>query len=232
MSKKLSLCITTYNRFGCTIKSFAKVIDDERIDEVIIVDDASTDNSYESLCLFFKNEPKVKLYRNEVNLGMSRNKAKAIELATNEWCILFDSDNVLDKTYLDALPDDFDKYDNTIYMPESALPNFDFKRFSGYVFTRHNVREYMHRQGWDVLFNTCNYVVNRAQYLSVYQYNKDMRGTDTLWFNYLWMAANNWLSVVPGMCYNHVVHSGSGWLADADYNLERGKEINQLIKQL
>jgi len=38
---KISLCITTFNRFAYLFKSFEQVIDDDRIGEVIIVDDHS-----------------------------------------------------------------------------------------------------------------------------------------------------------------------------------------------
>ena len=35
----LSFCVTTYNRFNLTIQSFEKILDDERVSEIVISDD-------------------------------------------------------------------------------------------------------------------------------------------------------------------------------------------------
>lgn len=84
----------------------------------------------------------------------------------------------------------------------------------------------------ECLFNTCNYLVNRAEYLRVYQHNADMKATDTIHFNYLWLSAGNHFYVVPGMEYYHRVHDGSGFLQDCSYNMAKAKEIKELIKSL
>ena len=99
----LSFCVTTYNRFNLTIQSFEKILDDERVSEIVISDDCSTDGSYEKLVDFFKGNEKVKIFRNERNVDCYVNKRIAIELATNKWCILGDSDNVFTKDYLDKI---------------------------------------------------------------------------------------------------------------------------------
>ena len=73
---KISLAITTYNRVEMTIKSFERVLDDERIDDIIIVDDHSLPEMYQKLSAKIDElmNPKIHLVRNEVNLGMSLNK--------------------------------------------------------------------------------------------------------------------------------------------------------------
>ena len=42
----VTLAITTYNRIDMTVKSFAQVLDDPRITEIVIVDDHSTDQIF------------------------------------------------------------------------------------------------------------------------------------------------------------------------------------------
>src|SRR5690606_35718803 len=99
---KVSLCLTNYNRTEMLYEAFHQVLDDERIDEIIISDDDSNDETVRWL----KNQyphAKVKIYWHEQNVGMSRNKAESLRLASNQWCILFDSDNVISTKYLDAL---------------------------------------------------------------------------------------------------------------------------------
>jgi glycosyltransferase involved in cell wall biosynthesis len=67
--------------------------------EIIIVDDASTDDSqkvYEK----HKNNPKVKLYFNDQNMGCGYTKKRCIDLAIGEICGFLDPDDILDKEAL------------------------------------------------------------------------------------------------------------------------------------
>lgn len=54
-----------------------------------------------------------------------------------------------------------------------------------------------------------NYFVNRDEYLSVYQYDKSIRGADGIFFMYNWIKSGNSLHIVPNMKYFHRVHEGS-----------------------
>lgn len=228
-----SLCITTYNRFEMTLESFAMVLDDPRVSEIVIVDDCSDINYYDMLAAATIDMGKVRLIRNEKNLGMSLNKKKAVELAKNEWCILLDSDNVIRPDYIDALTDrTVSMNPKVIYCPDFAKPQFDYRKFGGSYIDKSNVSHFISLPMAEPAINTCNYVVNRNEYLRIYQHNQAMKGTDTIWFNYLWLSAGNSLYVVPGMEYEHRVHSGSGFLADCDYNMKKAKEIKDFILKL
>lgn len=228
----ISLCITTYNRFEMLFESFEKVLNDPRISEIVIVDDCSNDDLFQKVRVAVWSYGKVKLYRNDRNVGMSRNKAKAIELATNPWCIIFDSDNIIDLNYLDEITTEMLMDPTTIYCPEYAKPQFDYRKYAGQTINAGNASKVMEKPMGECLFNTCNYLVNRDEYLQVYEYNPDMKGTDTIWFNYLWLKGGNYFHVVPGMQYFHRVHAGSGFMADVDYNMKKSKEVKQLIQTL
>src|SRR6188768_255025 len=89
---KLTLAITTYQRSDMVLEVFEKIYDHPLIDEIVIVDDASEWDTYCKLSELLYHKEKVKLFRNEKNLGMSRNKAEAVSKAKNDWVILFDSD--------------------------------------------------------------------------------------------------------------------------------------------
>jgi len=228
----ISLCITTYNRYELLMESFAHVLDDDRISEIVIVDDCSDNDIYQKIEAATKDMPKVRLYCNPHNLGMSRNKALAIEMASNEWCIIFDSDNVIGPDYLDAIDRVGDLNQYGIYCPSFAKPQFNYGRYSGQLIHPRNAPEFMLHPMGECIFNTCNYLVNREEYLKVYQHNPEMKGTDTIWFNYLWLKAGNSFYVVPGMEYFHRVWEGSGFLADCDYNMMQAKKIKKLISEL
>ena len=227
-----SLCITTYNRYDLTLESFRQVLGDPRISEIVIVDDHSNIDIYDELWEHIQSlgSDKIEIHRNSDNVGMSRNKARAVELASNPWCIILDSDNVIDPSYLDALPQYLAP--SVIYCPDFAKPQFDYRKYAGMTINVDNAAKVMSKPMGECIFNTCNYLVNREEYLSVYEYNPDMRGTDTIWFNYLWLKAGNSFSVVPGMQYMHRVHAGSGFLEDVDYNMKKSKEVKELITTL
>lgn len=62
--------------------------------EVVIVDDASTDGSYEYLVNYVKTRSNYRLTRNEVNNGLVETFDKAINLAYGDYIALCDQDDI------------------------------------------------------------------------------------------------------------------------------------------
>lgn len=193
-------------------ESFAQVIDDDRISEIVIVDDYSEYLTYEEIVIKFEHNPKVKVFRNERNLDCYRNKREAVSRAMNEWVILLDSDNVITPDYLDALPTYWlDAYaSKTIFQPSFAMPHFDFRRAEGKSIIKANVNAFLSDGPYfETMLNAMNFVVNRDEYLRVWDGLVDPVTSDSLYFNYKWLEAGNSIYVVPGMHYQHRVHDGS-----------------------
>lgn len=225
-----SLAITTHNRTQLLFESFAKILEDERIDEIIIVDDCSDIDIFYEISAWLKDIKKIKLFRQAQNRGMGKNKADAISYSSNEWVIIFDSDNIIDSTYLDAIPLNLNPH--IIYCPDFAKPSFDYRKYSGHEINMINLKQYASDKVFNMLMNTCNYLVNRDEYLNVYRENIKIKGTDTKWMNYLWLKAGGSFKVLKDCSYFHRVHSGSGFMADVYYNMEMDKELTGLIKAL
>ena len=226
------MAITTHNlRYQMTIDCFAQIIDNDFIAEFVIVDDASPDNAGIRLIEYFKNNPKVKIYINEENIQMSRNKNKAIGLCKEPFVLIGDSDNTFTNYYIDALKNILLE-DNTIYCPDFAKPTFNFKKFSGRTFDKTNIKELAFDDMGNVSMNTCNYVVPKERYLRVYEHNPLMKATDTVHFAYLWLKAGNKFHIVDGMEYEHLVHKNSGFMDDCDYNMARSAELRKKIIEL
>lgn len=245
----LSLCITTFNRFELLKESYAQVIDDPRISEIIIVDDCSAEPGIKERVNSLAGG-KVKVFHQVENRGMSRNKADAISYASNEWCVIFDSDNIIGKDYLDAFWEfgsailelskiaDREKF---IFCPDFAKPNFDYRDFkigndgigirSGIYAARESAFE-IKNDSFNCLLNTCNYIVNRDFYLKTYQYNPEHIASDTIWHNYNHLKAGGLLVVVPGMQYEHRTHKGSGFLQGVDHNMRMQNEVRKMIMAL
>lgn len=232
---KITLAITVFNRYELLLESFSQIISDPRIDEVLIMDDCSKDEYWNKIKELPKFNDKIKVVRQLENRGMSVNKRDAIFNARNEWVLIGDSDNVFEKDYLDALQNNWDKHKIPnrfwIYSPSFAKPTFDYRKFEDYVFNLDDLPK-LNDPSCNCLFNTCNFVVNREEYLKVWQENKEMRASDTIWMNYLWLKSGNCFYVVPGMHYFHRVHEGSGFMEDAAYNMNKAEEIKKKILAL
>ena len=62
-------------------------------DEIIVVDDASTDNSVEVLQGLARQYPSVKVHRNPVNLGVAGAVSRGIDLASSQFVYLASADD-------------------------------------------------------------------------------------------------------------------------------------------
>jgi len=219
-----TLAITNFNRWKLLLESFAEVINDPRIGEVLIMDDCSNAATWNKIRTL--SHPKIRAMRQLANRGMMENKKDAIGYASNEWVIIFDSDNILKPDYLNAIPTELDP--NIIYMPDFAWPHFDYRELVG----KHSARSLAMSEVGTMAINTCNYLVHRDTYLHVYQHNPEMKGTDTIYFAYLWHKSERGFIIVPGMTYFHRVHPNSGFLQDLDYNMKQAERIKKLIEKV
>jgi len=60
--------------------------------ELIIIDDCSTDLTYERLAQH--EDARIKLFRNDINCGLTKNLNKALEIASGEYVIRMDGDDI------------------------------------------------------------------------------------------------------------------------------------------
>jgi glycosyltransferase involved in cell wall biosynthesis len=231
---KLSICITTFNRYELLKESYAQVIDDPRISEIIIVDDCSTEPGIKEKVNSLAGG-KVKVFHQVKNRGMSMNKRDAIGYASNPWVIIFDSDNIIGPDYLDAFEREFNRGEHTrmvIFCPDFAKPTFDYRAYNNLFIDKSNGKKWIVEDNFNCLMNTCNYVVNRDFYLKTYQYNPDHIASDTIWHNYNHLKAGGHFVVVPDMQYFHRVHKGSGFLQGVDHNMRMQAEVRKMVMAL
>lgn len=212
----ISLCLTNYNRTTDLFEAIKGVLNDDRITEIVISDDLSKESLYNEVVAHYRDFSKVKVYRNEQNLDCYKNKRQAVKRASNEWVILFDSDNTITKKYIDTICSKV--WDNTIILqPSFARPHFDFRAYSGRVFSRNNVNQVINEGRFQTMLNAMNYFVNRDEFLRVWEYSQPMLRqlggdpvtSDSIFQNYSWLASGNSINVVEGLEYEHKVHQGS-----------------------
>lgn len=93
---KLTLCIATYNRaafIGYTLESIITQLTDEV--EIVVVDGASTDKTAEVVKQYMRRCSQLFYYRQEVNSGVDKDFACAVELSSGEYCWLMTDDDIL-----------------------------------------------------------------------------------------------------------------------------------------
>jgi glycosyltransferase involved in cell wall biosynthesis len=66
--------------------------------ELIIIEDHSTDNSPKIISLF--KDKRIKVYVNEINLGIAKSRNKALKIAKGDYIFFTDSDCIADKDWL------------------------------------------------------------------------------------------------------------------------------------
>lgn len=207
--RTITLAITTYQRYELLLKSFEYVLHDDRISEIVIVDDCSDLGIFKEVKIFCDQFPKIKLYRNINNQDCYRNKMTAVSYSSNPWLILLDSDNQINHSYINALYN-IDRWDNnTVYQPVHAAPHFDFRAFSNKLVKKDNVAFLMGQQWFSTALNAMNYFVNRDEYLKVWDANVNPHTADSIYQNYRWLDAGNRIYFVEGLEYFHRVHDGS-----------------------
>ena len=90
----VSVIIPTYNRNDCVIKAIGSVLGQTyKHAEIIVIDDGSTDLTYEAVFEFSKKHPNIVLFKNENNLGFVKSLNKGVSLAKGKYIARLDDDD-------------------------------------------------------------------------------------------------------------------------------------------
>jgi succinoglycan biosynthesis protein ExoO len=71
--------------------------------EIIVSDDASTDDSVELITAMMREDPRIRLLRDEVNRGPGAARNRAVPLARGEWIAMMDGDDLMHPDRLERL---------------------------------------------------------------------------------------------------------------------------------
>src|SRR3569833_676088 len=90
--------------------------------EIVVIDDCSTDNTWHILQQYANEDKRVKLHRNERNIGNIHNFERAIKLCKDELIALADQDDIWEsvkiKTLAEAIGDNILVYHNSDFIDE------------------------------------------------------------------------------------------------------------------
>jgi len=132
---KFSILIANYNNGKYFRDCYDSLINQTYENwEVIIVDDASTDNSVEIIEAIIKHDPRFSIHRNISNRGCGYTKRKCMKYATGELCAYLDPDDALftdtlEKTINEFIENDIvAAYSQMMLCDENLIPD---KVFAG-----------------------------------------------------------------------------------------------------
>lgn len=96
MNELVSILIPVYNRESIIAETIQSALDQTHKNiEVVIVDNASTDNTWQVIQTFAEQDSRIKTFRNESNLGPVRNWLRCVEEATGEYGKILWSDDLI-----------------------------------------------------------------------------------------------------------------------------------------
>lgn len=112
-SSKVSVCIPTYQHAVFLPTAIESVLRQTFEDfELIVVDNASTDNTEEVVSRYVKSDPRVRYFRNASNLGMVGNWNKCLEYSAGDYVKILCSDDVLAPECLQVAVEALDRLPN------------------------------------------------------------------------------------------------------------------------
>lgn len=99
---KFSILIAHYNNYDLFLDCYESIIRQSYKNfEVIVLDDCSSDDSFQKLNELLRNDNRFKIYQNEVNSGVGFTKRRLVDLATGEICGFLDPDDALTENALE-----------------------------------------------------------------------------------------------------------------------------------
>lgn len=164
----LSVCIPTYNRANYLPTCLDSIVSEFKNNEVfnkveiVIADNASTDNTTEIVKKYQEKYSNIIYFRNERNIGFDRSFTKLIEKATGKYCLSIGDDDaffegalplILEKIKGSNIPFfslNFWGYDSELKNPVLPHPNFKiskdiyYNRLSDYI---KSIKEYTNLVG-------------------------------------------------------------------------------------
>ena len=240
----ISVAIPHYNNSDYICDAIDPLLNDDRISEIIICDDKSNDISQLEQIISKYNNSKIKLFKNDVNLGCYHNKINTVSKCTNNWAILLDSDNIYSKTAIDILYNIPDWNENTIYVPSWAItfpnspsPMLNYTKYNNTHITKTIYINDFNTPIFQCLINTCNYFLPVKKFMDImnslqHTYKREIIDSlDSAVLFTDWFCNNNNIYVVENLHYKHRLHNKSNYCLSKSH-CHSGMVLNDLINKV
>ena len=133
----VSVAMCTYNGALYLSKQLESIIcQTKRVDEIIICDDGSKDQTCVIITAFIKQNPQIKFQRNKLNLGFVRNFEQAISLCSGDIIFLADQDDIWMPDKVEMICDFFEQHPDKDFVFTNAklINNLDVECYNQTMF--------------------------------------------------------------------------------------------------
>jgi len=155
-----TLCIPTFNRRDVVYSLIQDLISEEinLISKIIVVDDGSTDMTFEAL-QEFNSIQNIKIYRNESNLSYAKNFLKCFHLSDTKFIIMGTDDDIFYKNGIQDIQKQLKSFD----------PDFISTRFKSLASTRikKSRKEIDFLQIWNAAKHSPGIIYKRKSIISI-----------------------------------------------------------------
>ncbi|MDH4945500.1 glycosyltransferase family 2 protein [Sulfurimonas sp. C5] len=122
----ISIAMCTYNGEKYLQEQLDSILDQTYKNlEIIISDDCSTDSTVQIIENYQNIDPRIKLYKNEKNLGFLKNFEKTIALCSGDFIALADQDDIWKQNKLEKFYNELD--DNVLIYSDALIMDKDSK---------------------------------------------------------------------------------------------------------
>lgn len=236
----ITVAIPYYNSRKYLEQAVELLLESDFVSEIVVHDDCSADEIY-------SHHTKIKVYRNEKNLGAFKNKYLAVSKSSNEWVYLLDSDNYFFENSLDVVksisvqrgryysPSQLHLVDDGLDSNlDGKIVKYDFGIIDS-VKAKSLLASGIGEFEW--LINTGNFFIHRDDYIDAmkdifeddsYPYFE----ADAIVFCYNWLKKGNTIEVVDNLWYNHRLRGNSYSHSVGNRNADSLTYHKNLISQL
>lgn len=226
---KITLAIPFYNTSQYFTDCIKYALEDNFINEIVVNDDCSSSHHFNNLVSIVEslNTNKIKLFKNNKNLGAFRNKYQTVSRCSNDWIYMLDSDNYPFEESYQIIKSISGLDSNICYSPAHLYCKNDgvneYQNISDYNFGYDTIgidesktMISSGRKWFDWFVNSGNYIFNKEKYLKCLEkpfndLNTPFLQADTAVTFYYWLSNGGKFKVVEGLRHHHRLRMDSNW---------------------
>lgn len=171
--------------------------------EIILVDDASEDNSMQ-ICEEYANmDDRIKIIHSTQNLGVSYTRNKGLDVAKGEYIAFVDADDAIEKNFIEVMYESCQKYNSKLC---AVNVNYCYEKNIRRPLKMNNMvanqREYCQLLITSVKGFTCNKLYHKSLVKNV-RFDEDISVCEDLLFNIRVLKNVNNIVIVSQYLYNY-----------------------------